>query len=291
MIHRHYTEGQKLNVADLNEIIVLIDRTETEMTEVALNSWRSGLVGPPHSHDQKEQVFYITSGSGVVKVGNENFNVKPGDLVYVPLGWEHQTIAGEDEALCYLLFNIFNNSEKEGHGSFAEHIAKVKHVRRQQADKGKSKVTDAELSKASNKNTKHINYIEQGKIFDFGSNTTRLLLDRVETERCETVIVSWPKGSTGVLVTHKEKEQTFFIISGSGIVMVNDEQAMVKPNDIVFVPRNVPHTSEAKDEDLSYLCLNTYITEIEDGSFEEMYNRIAPGRIERWKRGDGAVGD
>lgn len=291
MIHRHYTEGQKLNVADLNEMIVLLDRTEAELTEVALNTWRAGLIGPPHRHDQKEQIFFITSGNGIVKVGDEIFPVKPGDLVYVPLGMEHQTIAGEHEALHYILFNVFNNPEKEGHGTFAEHIEKVKNIRKQQAETGRATVENAEQSRASNKMPKQIDDLNKGKLYEFGSNTTRLLLDRTETERFETVVVSWPNGNKGAMVAHKEKEQTFFVLSGSGIVTVNEEQAFVKPGDIIFVPRNAPHTTEAKDQDLSYLCLNSYIIETKDASFEDMYHRIAPARIERWKKGDISIGD
>ena len=61
MINRYRKDGQKLDVAGLNEITVLIDRTESELTEVALNEWRSGLEGPPHSHAEKDQIFYIVS--------------------------------------------------------------------------------------------------------------------------------------------------------------------------------------------------------------------------------------
>jgi len=47
MICRNYHTGQKLDVAGLNEITVLIDRSETQLTEVGWNSWRKGLEGPP----------------------------------------------------------------------------------------------------------------------------------------------------------------------------------------------------------------------------------------------------
>jgi len=133
--------------------------------------------------------------------------------------------------------------------------------------------------------------LNKGKLYEFGSNTTRLLLDRTETEGFETVLVSWPNGNKGAMVAHKEKEQTFFVLSGSGILTVNEEHATVKPGDIIFVPRNAPHTTEAKDQDLSYLCLNSYIIETKDASFEDMYHRIAPGRMERWKKGDISIGD
>jgi len=260
MIHRHYTEGQKLNVADLNEMIVLIDRTESELTEVALNTWRAGLIGPPHRHDQKEQIFYITSGTGMVKVGNENFNVKPGCLVYVPLGVEHQTIAGDHEALNYILFNVFNNPEKEGHGTFAEHIEKVKNIRKQQAEMGMAGVENAERSASSKKRPKHVVDVHKNESHQSSTATSRLLLDRTETERFEMVVVTWPKGSKGALETHQEKEQTFFVLTGSDVIRIIEEQALVKPGDVIFVPRNAWHCAEATNTDLSYLCLNTYIT-------------------------------
>ncbi len=260
MIHRHYTEGQKLNVADLNEMIVLLDRTEAELTEVALNTWRAGLIGPPHQHDQKEQIFYVTSGTGVVKVGSETFNVRPGDLVYVPLGMEHQTIAAEHEALHYILFNGFNNPEKEGHGTFAEHIEKVKHIRKQQAEMGKAMVDNAERLISSTKRPKHLAAVNKVDFVQSNSVTSRLLLDRTETERFEMVLVTWPKGTKGALEVHEEKEQTFFVLSGSGIIKIAEEQAWVKPGDLIFVPRNAWHGAETMEEELRYLCLNTCIS-------------------------------
>jgi len=291
MIHRHFDHGQKLNVADLNEMIVLIDRTEAELTEVALNTWRAGLIGPPHGHDQKAQIFYVTSGSGVVVAAGESFQVQAGHVVYLPAGVEHQTIAGNDEALHYILFNVFNNPEKEGHGSFAEHIEKVKAVRRQQADSGQSRVAHAEDFKGSQQPARHIVDIGSGELFEFGSNTARLLLDRTEAGNFELVVVSWPPGSMGAMVAHKEKEQTFFVLSGTGKVVVGEEIAQVEPGDIVFVPRNTPHTTQAGDETLTYLCLNAFCVKPVDASFAATYRRIAPERIDRWQKGDTSVGE
>ena len=183
------------------------------------------------------------------------------------------------------------NSKSKSYVITEIELEKVKHIRKQQAESGKAMVEHAEQSIFSNRAPKHIDDLNEWKLYEFGSNATRLLLDRTETDRFETVVVSWPKGNKGAIVAHKEKEQTFFVLSGSGIVTVNDEHASVKPGDIIFVPRNVPHTTEATGEDLSYLCLNAYIGEMQDESFEEMYRRIAPQRIERWKSGDGSVGE
>jgi quercetin dioxygenase-like cupin family protein len=134
VIHRRYDEGELLDVAGLNTIKVVLDRSETQRTEIGLETWRAGLVGPPHKHDEKEQVFLITSGAGWVTVGGEKHPVTKGDLNFIPAGVEHQTTASPDEALEYLLYNAFLDDHKEGHATFKEHIEQVKSTRRAQAD-------------------------------------------------------------------------------------------------------------------------------------------------------------
>ncbi|NMB83221.1 MAG: cupin domain-containing protein, partial [Ignavibacteria bacterium] len=91
MIKRYYNEGQKLDVAGLNEITVLIDRSETELTEVGWNCWTPNQDGPPHKHNDKTQLFYVTNGVGKIHLGNDVFDAAPGDLAYVPAGLVHQT--------------------------------------------------------------------------------------------------------------------------------------------------------------------------------------------------------
>lgn len=289
MICTFYKDGEKLNVADLNEITVLIDRSQTELTEVAYNEWTPELIGPPHSHLQKEQVFFILSGQGQIKISGETFDVKKHDLLYVPSGAMHQTICTTSEPIGYFLFNSFANADKEGHTSFADHIDKVKQTRRKQADQQKADVEGAEDT--SGKKGKYIGDIYSGKTYEFGSNSTILLIDRSESDRCEATVVSWPAGNKGAMVAHDDKEQTFFVLSGSGKITVGDETKQVKPGYTIFVPRNTPHTTEADaDSELVYLCLNTVITKQKHDNFDDMYNDVAPARIERWKTGDDSVG-
>ncbi len=291
MIHRYYKEGQKLDVSGLNQITVLVDRSETELTEVGLNEWRAGLEGPPHLHAAKDQIFYIVSGEGVVSAGSQNYWVSPGNLVYIPAGILHKTEVKSEIPLGYMLFNVFSSPDKEGHASFADHIKQVKEIRRTQADTGQSKVAGAEKEIKTIKNPKFFKTPFEGKVYDFGSNSTILLLDRTETNRFEFVVVRWPIRNKGAMVAHKEKEQTFFVITGSGHVTVGDETEFIKKGDVVFVPRNTPHTTEAANEELIYLCLNSIIIETKDATFEDMYQRIAPGRINRWKIGNKSVGE
>jgi mannose-6-phosphate isomerase-like protein (cupin superfamily) len=277
MILKRYDQGEVLDVARLNEITVLIDRSCTARAELGLNTWAPGQDGPPHQHEAKEQIFFVIGGSGTVRVGDETFSVQPRDIVYVPAGVVHQTIAAGPGPLQYLLFNAFLNEDKEGHATFAEHIAAVKHIRRAQATARRGK---------------HIRDIFGVKMYEFGSNTTHLLLDRAETERCEVTVVSWPAGNRGAMVSHSEKEQTFFVLEGSGEVTVDGETRPVTVGDVVFVPWKAPHTTEAgADGPLIYLCLNSIVTEEREATFQAMYDRVAAGRIARWKSGDTSVGE
>jgi len=290
MINKYFREGEKLDVAGLNEITVLIDRSETELTEVGWNSWRPRLDGPPHKHNDKDQVFYITDGIGKVKLGDETFDVAPGDLAYVPAGLVHQTITTGDEPLSYMLFNIFNDPGKEGHATFADHIEKVKMIRKQQAESGSANVVEEDVLKEI-KQSIFIKDVYSGKRYEFGSNSTILLLDRNETNRGEVTVVIWPEGNKGAMVAHKEKEQTFFVLQGEGLVTVGSETKEIKEGSVVFVPRNTPHTTESTKGELTYLCMNGLVNPESYSSFDEMYNAVAPQRIERWKSGKQEVGD
>jgi mannose-6-phosphate isomerase-like protein (cupin superfamily) len=290
MIHRYYKNGESLDVAGLNRITVLVDRSETELTEVGWNTWKAGLDGPPHFHNDKDQVFYINEGSGRVKLGGQSYDVNPGCLVYVPAGTVHQTITSEGGQLSYMLFNVFNSAGKEGHATFADHIEKVKMIRKKQAESGNYNI-DGERTIENTKQPKFFNNIFSGKKYDFGSNSTVLLIDRNESNKTELTLVSWPAGNNGAMVAHKEKEQTFFVLNGGGWVTIGNETEEVKPGDVIFVPKNTPHTTQAGNTELSYLCMNALSGDIYENTFEEMYNRVSPERIKRWKNGNLEVGE
>jgi quercetin dioxygenase-like cupin family protein len=92
------------------------------------------------------------------------------------------------------------------------------------------------------------------------------------------------------MVAHNDKEQTFFVLSGTGHVTVNGETKEVHPGDIAFVPFNTPHTTEASDVTLTYLCFNTIVAEKKYSTFDEMYHLVIADRMKRWKEKDDKVG-
>jgi mannose-6-phosphate isomerase-like protein (cupin superfamily) len=46
----------------------------------------------PHAHPHQEEVFYCLSGTGLIKVGDEQVDIATGSCVFVPEGAVHQLI-------------------------------------------------------------------------------------------------------------------------------------------------------------------------------------------------------
>ena len=253
MLHRHSRSGQKLDVAGLNEITVIIDRSETELTEVGLNAWCPGLDGPPHAHDQKEQNFLVTAGRGEVRIGAEKFPASPGTFFFVPARTIHQTINhSPDKRLEYFLFNAFLDATKEGHASFADHIAKVKETRRQQAA-SQSAAADPALAGGR--------VMRPGKRVALTDCTgaRTVLVGRAETERCETILHQLGGGQTVREAPDSTKEQTLFVLSGSGRFTLGTESGGLADGDVLFVPGGTGLEVSAGPDGLRFVSFGTLV--------------------------------
>ena len=44
-----------------------------------------------HKHDDMEEVYFVVSGEGLMKTGEDEFPIKAGDALYVPPGEHHTT--------------------------------------------------------------------------------------------------------------------------------------------------------------------------------------------------------
>jgi quercetin dioxygenase-like cupin family protein len=253
MIHRDSKTGQKLDVAGLNEITVLIDRSETELTEVAINSWVKGLDGPPHAHTQKEQNFLVTVGNGDVIIGGERHAARPGDFFFLPAGVVHQTINHGPGLLAYFLFNGFLDSNKEGHASFADHIGKVMETRRMQAETQKAD-SDPGIVGAARSSWPGKKVSTAGL-----SAASTVLIGRAESERCEAVHHNLAAGENLASAGEPTKEQTFYITTGSGQFTVDDETVTGSEGQIVFAPCDVAYSVKAGDGGLTMVSFGTIV--------------------------------
>src|ERR1700719_3627759 len=196
MICRRDDQGPRLQVPNLNQIRVLIDRSETCFTEVGLNTWRAGLLGPPHNHEAKEQIFYIINGTGLIVLGPERFSVKPGDTVYIPPAVVHQTIADHDGPLTYVLFNDFLDDRKEGHSSFAEHVKALGETRSQQATMGTQNIHGRADFVSSSDKVLHIPENESSALGQALTSQTINVLEKKQTKKSAAQIAIRPPDTT-----------------------------------------------------------------------------------------------
>lgn len=94
--------NERYNIYDLK-----LEHLVLSLTELHPNQETRG-----HEHSDVEEVYYFLSGSGKMKLGEEEFEVKKDDIVTIPLGEFHKisNTSGEEE-LSFLC--IFEKYERE----------------------------------------------------------------------------------------------------------------------------------------------------------------------------------
>lgn len=77
-------------------------------------------------------------------------------------------------------------------------------------------------------------------------------VDFLDSERLSVGLAVWPAGSTDRQQPHREDE-VYYVISGRGVIRVDDEDRPVNAGSLVFVAAGVEHRFHDIDEDLRVL--------------------------------------
>ena len=116
------------------------------------------------------------------------------------------------------------------------------------------------------------------KAYPTAQNTVRLAIDRSESERVEVCFNYFPAGCDAREHVHTGREQVYYVVSGTGTVCINGENARIEPGMIVYVPRGAKHSTKADPEqDLMYVVFNAFspdATELASKTFAEHYKKI-----------------
>ena len=73
-----------------------IDFLASDKLSVGLAIWPRGGTDRQQPH-REDEVYYVISGRGAIKVGDENRPVQPGSLVFVAAGVEHRFLDIEED--------------------------------------------------------------------------------------------------------------------------------------------------------------------------------------------------
>ncbi|HCL27210.1 MAG TPA: hypothetical protein DIC52_02090 [Candidatus Latescibacteria bacterium] len=79
----------------------------TERLIIHTNEYEvGGISGDGHAHSDQEQAFYILSGDMEVTVGEETYQLGPGDSVLLPRGVFHKHRNSGDKPLEFLFISV-----------------------------------------------------------------------------------------------------------------------------------------------------------------------------------------
>lgn len=74
------------------------------MMYVSLASLQPSLSYHPHSHDDHEEVYYIISGKGEIRIDDEVQPIRDGDIIYIGVNQIHEIRNTGEEMLNFLAF-------------------------------------------------------------------------------------------------------------------------------------------------------------------------------------------
>ena len=99
LIRNVHRDGQPFAMGDTHSTVVISPRTGAK--HVTFNYIRYGPNAefPQHQHEESEDVFFVLEGSGWLRLGDELRPIAPGDVVWIPAGEVHGTVAGPEGML------------------------------------------------------------------------------------------------------------------------------------------------------------------------------------------------
>jgi mannose-6-phosphate isomerase-like protein (cupin superfamily) len=74
------------------------------ITYVSLAKLEPSLSYEPHRHEDHEEIYYIITGTGKIKIGNEEARFRDGDIVYIPENTTHSITNDGEETVDFLAF-------------------------------------------------------------------------------------------------------------------------------------------------------------------------------------------
>jgi quercetin dioxygenase-like cupin family protein len=100
---------------------------------------------------------------------------------------------------------------------------------------------------------------EASQITNFLGVQFSVLLPRERSECVEILLERFPKGLAFPIHQHKECEQTYIFLEGTGEVILEGKVRRLEKGGVVYIPRLTDHAvSNVGDSELVYIVVETY---------------------------------
>jgi len=93
---------EEKRISDKERVKVLIDKNIGKNILSSMIILEPGGIVEPHKHENEEQIYITLKGKGMVKVDNEEKEVGPNNIVYIPIGVEHSVRNDNNENFVYI---------------------------------------------------------------------------------------------------------------------------------------------------------------------------------------------
>lgn len=206
-----------------------------------------------HAHVAQEEIFYVERGSYTFQLGTEFFELNAGDLIFLPRDIPHTWIQKTDEGQMHYLFLPAGKMEEFFEGKNRPGPDAPKSLRDQYSlDHGIRNVGPG----LDPKQVYHYNSIpSHGFIVRHANNrkgSTNTINGKSENylkisggdTADQFALFEYHGHEQGgpPLHIHPDQDEVFYVLEGQYRFVCGNEKFELGPGDLIFLPRNVPHT-------------------------------------------------
>ena len=92
--------------SEINKKVMLSMGDLPHLTNFSQASFAPGQISAAHSHQDMCEVFFVTAGEGIIKIGDRNYSLTPGVCVAVEVEEVHEITNTGSEELILTYFGI-----------------------------------------------------------------------------------------------------------------------------------------------------------------------------------------
>lgn len=168
-----------------------------------------------HVHEDMEQVQYVLSGTGIMRLNDSEYFIQPGDAIYIPPNVKHQFINNTEDWAEFLIISCIVDNPRPAPPIIRNWWDETPYISHESAVIWSIYGVVAGANESNEKNCLQ--------------TLTHLVLHAMQRHKDSDYHA------------HANMEQLYYILSGNAIVRANDEEYPVKEGDIVHFPPGDKH--------------------------------------------------